>query len=188
MKQTLFFILLISVSFSVMAQENTLNSQFENITQKSNNYKDYKVVKKNRLNALHRNVLDTVAQLELKIKTTTSEIAQQNLEISSLKDELATTQNDLVISKEKEDGIAVFGLMTQKNTYNIIALSLIGFLIFVIVILFIKFKSSYSIIKNTKQKLDETEEEYENFRQRSLEREQQLRRKLQDELNKNKAN
>jgi hypothetical protein len=37
-----------------------------------------------------------------------------------------------------------------------------------------------------KEKLEETDNEFENFRQRSLEREQKIRRKLQDELNKHK--
>ena len=42
------------------------------------------------------------------------------------------------------------------------------------------------MIKTTKEKLEETDNEFENFRQRSLEREQKIRRKLQDELNKHK--
>jgi hypothetical protein len=52
--------------------------------------------------------------------------------------------------------------------------------------LFIKYKSGFDIIKTTKIKLRETDEELEKFRQRSLDREQQLRRKLQDEINKKK--
>ena len=63
----------------------------------------------------------------------------------------------------------------------------LGILFLIIVVLFIKYKSGFYIIKTTKSKLRETDEEFENFRQRSLEREQQLRRKLQDEINKKKS-
>jgi len=52
--------------------------------------------------------------------------------------------------------------------------------------LFIKFKSGFDIIKTTKIRLCETDDELENLRQRSLDREQLLRRKLQDEINKKK--
>ena len=62
----------------------------------------------------------------------------------------------------------------------------LGFLLLIIVLLFVRFKNSYNIIKTTKEKLEETDNEFENFRQRSLEREQKIRRKLQDELNKHK--
>ena len=63
----------------------------------------------------------------------------------------------------------------------------LGLLSLIIVVLFIKYKSGFDIIKTTKNKLHETDEEFEKFRQRSLEREQQLRRKLQDEINKKKS-
>ena len=63
----------------------------------------------------------------------------------------------------------------------------LGLLSLIIVVLFIKYKSGFDIIKTTKNKLRETDEEFEKFRQRSLEREQQLRRKLQDEINKKKS-
>ena len=66
------------------------------------------------------------------------------------------------------------------------AFSLLGILTLVIIVLFIKYKSGFDIIKTTKIKLRETDDELDNLRQRSLGREQQLRRKLQDEINKKK--
>jgi len=186
-KYLLVAFLFFSTCFSIQAQENTLNNQFNTITEKSNNYKDYKVVKKNKLNFLQRNVLDSVALLQQKIKTSSSEVIQQKSEITTLQQDLEATKNELIISKDKEDGIPFFGTMTKKTTYNTVALSIIGVLLLIIIILFFKYKSSFGIIKTTKTKLEETEEEYESFRQRTLEKEQQLRRKLQDEINKNKV-
>ena len=49
-----------------------------------------------------------------------------------------------------------------------------------------KFKRSNSITIDAKKSKAEIEEEYEGHRQRSIEREQKLRRELQDELNKQK--
>jgi len=186
LKNIFLFLILTASFFTTNAQDNTLDNQFTTITEKSNNYKEYKVVKKNKLNALHRNVLDTLATLQKKINVSSTEISTQKTEINNLNKELSSTKSELTISKEKEDGIYVFGMLTNKSTYNIVAISVIGILLLIIVVLFIKFRSSFQIIKITKDKLIETEEEFESFRQRSLEREQQIRRKLQDEINKNK--
>ena len=79
------------------------------------------------------------------------------------------------------------GILTNKSTYTLIVFVTLGLLLLIIIVLFIKYKSGFDIIKTTKSKLDETDEEFESFRQRSLEREQQIRRKLQDEINKNKS-
>ena len=49
-----------------------------------------------------------------------------------------------------------------------------------------KFKQSNSITIQTKETLKEVEEEFENHRKTALEREQKVRRQLQDELNKQK--
>ena len=43
------------------------------------------------------------------------------------------------------------------------------------------------ILASCGDKLAETEQEFEEHRKRALEREQQVRRKLQDEINKNKS-
>lgn len=184
------YLLLLCVIFisttTINAQQQSIDQQFEELIKKSNNYQEYKVVKKEKINSLRKNVSDSISLLEEHILTATSEIDQQKNIISSLNKELETTKNELTTSKEKENGIVVLGILTQKSTYNLIVYSTLAILLAIIFILFVKFKSSFGIIKSTKEKLAETDEEFENFRQRSLEREQQIRRKLQDEINKNK--
>ena len=92
----------------------------------------------------------------------------------------------MAIYINKEKVINVLGILIQKSTYNLFVFFSLGFLLLIIILLFVRFKNSYNIIKTTKEKLEETDNEFENFRQRSLEREQKIRRKLQDELNKHK--
>ena len=64
--------------------------------------------------------------------------------------------------------------------------SIIAVLLGLLLIYIFRFNRSNSVTLSTNGKFDELEIEYENHRQRSLEREQQLRRKLQDEINKQK--
>ncbi len=185
-KNKLLFFLFLFTAISLIAQENTLENQFDDVIKKSNSYQEFKVIKKVKINSLKKNVLDTVAQLEQNIKSFSEEIQQQKTKITNLNNELETTQNNLSISKEKENSIEIFGVLTTKTIHNIIVFVLFGILLITIFILFYKFKNSHTVTKSTKNKLQETEEELESFRQRTLEREQQLRRKLQDEINKNK--
>lgn len=66
--------------------------------------------------------------------------------------------------------------------------SIIGGL-FVLLLFFIyKFKNSNAVTKQAKKSLEETEEEFEEHRKIALEREQKVRRQLQDEINKQKNN
>jgi len=186
MKNSALLFLLFISSFTIVAQESDLENQFNDVIKKSNNYQEYKVVKKTDLTSLKKNTLQTVVLLENSIESSSEEINTQKATISNLNKELETTKNDLAISKGKEEGIEVVGMMTTKSTYNTFAFSLIGILLLLIVILFYKFKNSNSITKSTNIKLSETEEELETFRHKTIEKEQQLRRKLQDEINKNK--
>jgi hypothetical protein len=64
--------------------------------------------------------------------------------------------------------------------------STIGILILGLFLFIVKFKNSNIITKQTKLKLSEIEQEFDTYRQKKLEEQQLLRRKLQDEINKNK--
>ena len=181
------FLLVFLATFTVQAQQLSIDDQFKELIKKSNSYKGYKVVKKEKIYKLRENVSDSIVLLEENIITKASTIENQNSEINTLTVQLATTKNELTSSKKKENGIQVLGILTNKSNYTFMVFFTLGILFLIIVVLFIKYKSGVYIIKTTKSKLRETDEEFENFRQRSLEREQQLRRKLQDEINKKKS-
>ena len=181
------FLLVFLATFTVQAQQLSIDDQFKELIKKSNSYKGYKVVKKEKIYKLRENVSDSIVLLEENIITKASTIENQNSEINTLTVQLATTKNELTSSKKKENGIQVLGILTNKSNYTFMVFFTLGILFLIIVVLFIKYKSGFYIIKTTKSKLRETDEEFENFRQRSLEREQQLRRKLQDEINKKKS-
>ena len=188
--RTKFFPLLTMLLFSsiVFAQQNanTIENQFIDVVDKSNNYQEFKVIKKAKIYALRKNILDSINALENTINTTYTEIDLQKAEIATLKKDLETTQANLATSVEKEDGIEILGMLTKKSTYNLILWSIISGLLLILVLLFYKFKSSHSVTKQARLKLSETETEFDAHRQKTLENEQLLRRKLQDEINKNR--
>lgn len=176
----------LSAQDSVQVHKNTLNNQMIEAFEKSNSYQEYKVIKKSQLANLKRSVLDSVATLEKQIASQQNDLEAQKSEIDSLSKSLKTTQEQLDESKQKEDGIELFGVLTSKSTYNAIMWGVIILLFFVGGFLFYRFLNSHKVTKAAQLKMAEIEIELEDHRRKSLEREQKLRRKLQDEINKNR--
>ncbi|MBZ0327157.1 MAG: hypothetical protein K8F54_06090 [Altibacter sp.] len=181
------------IVLSLTAQEetqesnpNSLESQFVNVIDKSNSYQEFKVISKAKLHLLRKNILDSVAALETTIETIQTEIESQKEQIASLSQDLKATQESLLLSKEKEDGIEFFGMFTKKSTYNAIMWGIILFLLAGMMFFVYRYKSSNALTKAARKKLDEVELDFDIHRQKSLEELQQLGRKLQDEINKNR--
>lgn len=171
---------------SIEVKKNTLSDQMTQAFDKSNSYQEYKVIKKTQLATLKRNILDSVSNFEKRINAQERELALQKSKIDSLGQNLKSTQQNLADSKEKEDGIEILGVLTSKSTYNSIMWTIIMVLLLVSGFLFYRFLNSHKITNAAQLKMAEMEIELEDYRRNSLEREQKLRRKLQDEINKNR--
>lgn len=180
-------LLLALTSTPLMAQQNkTLDDHFVDVIDKSNRYEDYKVVKRYKLDNLKKSVTDTVAAYKAEVAELKSTLTATEAKVVELEKQLADIQAQLSASQTAEDQMSFFGTATSKSSYKTIMWSIIGGLLFLLIIFVLRFKSSNAITKASKVKLQEVEDEYESHRQRSLEREQQIRRKLQDEINKNR--
>ena len=83
--------------------------------------------------------------------------------------------------------MSLFGIQMSKTSYNILMWSIIAGLLTFLLVFIYKFKNSNSITKSAKIALAEVETEFEEHRRVALEREQKVRRQLQDEINKQKG-
>jgi hypothetical protein len=72
----------------------------------------------------------------------------------------------------------------EKGTYNLIVWSIIVILIILLSFFIQRYKSNFRVAKESKDAADEIREEFEQHRKKAMEREQKLKRDLQDELNK----
>ncbi|MBA6151110.1 tRNA (guanine-N1)-methyltransferase [Gelidibacter maritimus] len=167
--------------------EGTVDNQFEYVIQKSNNYQDYKVVKKTWLYTLKAHTMDSLKAIRKDLVDTQNVVDSQVAEITTLKSNLSETQATLADTNEEKDNMALFGLQMSKNNYNVLMWSIIGALFALLLIFIYKFRNSNSVTRLAKKSLLETEEEFEEHRRTALEREQKVRRQLQDEINKQKT-
>lgn len=166
--------------------EGTIDSQFEYVIRRSNNYQEFKVVKKNWLYDLKAHTLDSLNAIQKELSDSQATINSQSNEISQLKSDLTTTKTTLENTKKEKNSMALFGIQMSKGGYNALMWTIIAALLIFLFIFIFKFKNSNTITKQAKKALLETEEEYEEYRRNSLEREQKVRRQLQDEINKQK--
>lgn len=187
------FLLLCSITINAQNSQETqtinsgtIENQFDYLIKNSNRYEDKKVVKRVWLDQLKSNVSDSLNVLRKELATTKNILSEKEAEITKLTSTL-NLSNDSVAKLSNEKGsMSFFGMLISKPLYNTILWSIIGVLLLGLIIYILRFGRSNTITKEANNKFFELETEYESHRQRSLEREQQLRRKLQDELNKQK--
>lgn len=169
-----------------------IDSQFEYVFRKSGNFKGtngqpYEAVKQAWLLKLKANVLDSLKTTYKDLANSEATVANQVKEIEDLKAKLGNTQTTLDQINEEKNNMALLGMQTSKTNYNVIMWTIIAALTALLLFFIYKFKNSNSLTKEAKHKLDEVETEFEEHRRNALEREQKVRRQLQDEINKNKA-
>ena len=83
--------------------------------------------------------------------------------------------------------MSLAGMQLSKTSYNIVMWSIIAGLFVLLLIFIFKFKNSNSVTRTAKNSLADLEQEFEEHRRVALEREQKVRRQLQDEINKQKG-
>jgi hypothetical protein len=103
MKSTIPFLivvlLLTATSFSqeTTPEKNTVDNQFKALYKNSNNYQEYKVVKKKEYGLLHTNVLDSLKQFNVQLKSKATLIHSQKAIIEALEKDNKETQTKLTL-------------------------------------------------------------------------------------------
>jgi hypothetical protein len=189
MKSSFLAFFLIVSGFSITAQqsvteENTLENQFDRIYRISTSYQTYKVISKEGYQKLKNNVLDSLNLVENMLSEKVSLLKTKESDIQRLNEKINNTQINLDASIKKENSISLFGLALNKTTYNSILWFLIIALLMGMLFFMYKFSNSNLLTKEAKHNLAEVDQELSQFRKKTLEKEQKLRRQLQDEINK----
>ncbi|SFZ92208.1 hypothetical protein SAMN05428642_102590 [Flaviramulus basaltis] len=169
----------------------TIDNQFEYVLKKSGNFRGtngqmYEAVKLNMLLTLRAHTIDSLKTVYKDLANTQAIVKTQKKEITDLKANLSNTQNDLTKTDTEKNSMALFGMQMSKTGYNVLMWTIIAGLLALLLFFIYKFKNSNSITREAKKTLEETEEEFEEHRKTALEREQKVRRQLQDEINKQK--
>lgn len=165
----------------------SLKEQYNYMIEKSNDYQDYKVIKKSWTQKFEKSLSDSLQAMDKRKKTADNLALTQQTEIDKLKAKMGATQDSLQLVREQKNNMAFVGVNMEKTSYRTLMWSLIGVLTILLLIFIFRFKNSNAVTRQAKGTLADVEEEFAEYKKRSLEREQKLRRELQDEINKQKV-
>ena len=165
---------------------NTVEGQFQNLIDKSNSFQDYKVVKKTSLLKLQSNILDSLKVSKNKVLANANFLNSQKRAITALEAKSAKSETILANLRSEKDSISLFGIQLEKSFFKNLFFFIVIGLIAILAFFIFRFKQSNLLTKASKLALEQSEKEFEIYKEKALEREQKAMRMLQDELNKKK--
>lgn len=162
----------------------SIASQFDYINSSSNNFQEYKVVRKTSLEKLEANITDSIKAMQVQLANIHGTLSNHDNEVSSLKDSLQHVGQELKAAKEQKESFSFLGILLPKSTYNSVVWCIIGILALALIFYIYRYSQSHLVTADAKKTLEELRTEFDQHRKKAMEREQKLNRQLQDELNK----
>ncbi|GJQ06103.1 hypothetical protein [Capnocytophaga cynodegmi] len=175
-----------SVNVQVKKKQNTLNEQFETLVEKANSWQSYKIIDRAKLGSYQKNVIDSLQSIKSKIQAQQDIINGHEGEVKKLNEKISELENNLEKTQNEKDSVNFLGFLLPKSTYSLMMWSFLLVLACLLFFYVYKYVNGSAITKKSLQDLRELQEEYENYRKSAIEREQKVRRQLQDEINKHR--
>ena len=183
-KQAGVFVLLLTLSFTVCAQENTpLRTVLSDIMSESESYQEYKVIKASKLLNFRTAMSDSINGYQLQIKNLEMSVVETKAELKTIQVELNIIKDKLMVSERENAKIGILGLSVRKGFYNALVWSIIALLATIVLVVYTRIKHVCSIVKRVKSAYSKVVEEYRNQRFAATENQITLRRELQTALN-----
>ncbi|MCA1761704.1 MAG: hypothetical protein LC664_01705, partial [Flavobacteriales bacterium] len=162
---------------------NSLDDQFNELKKSSNNYQDYKVVKKVSLDEFWTSVADTLKKNNNEINSLNEEVKSLKAEVSSLQSQVAERDESMAEQKSLIDNMEFLGIPISKGSYKTFTWIIIFALLIIALILYFRFNKANKVTVATRKEFESLQNEFDAHRQKSRENETKLKRELQTELN-----
>lgn len=169
---------------SISEQNQKLMKNFLALMENSSSYQNYKVIDKERINGFQENLGSYLMQEQSSKQQVVSQLQQKDQAIESLENQLYKLQTANENLLGNTESISFLGFKVNKATYSVIMWLLVLGSIAFSGILFLKYQRANEITTSSKSILKDLEDEYESFRRVCIQREQDLKRKLYDEMKK----
>lgn len=158
----------------------TIASQFEYIYRVSNNFQEYEVVKKANLEKLKSNIMDSLKVLRSEVVDLKTNQAVWNDSIQAMAEKLEKAEIEKNEAIKEKDSFSFLGIPIQKTVYSSMMWMLVAGLGITLGFFSVQFFRSFGRIKKAQQDLELVQEEFDQHRKNTLERERKLKRELID--------
>ena len=168
------------------AKPTTLEGVFQQLIDRSGAWQNFKMLDRGKLAAFQRSMTDSINGVRSQLVAEKQKVKENETTIKELNDKITEVQAALDQTKDQKDSVNFFGLLISKSLYNTIMWGIVLALASLLVLYIYKFSNGNVVTKKSINDLNELQEEYENYRKAAIEREQKVRRQLQDEINKHR--
>lgn len=170
-----------------LSEGTELKNQYDTIIDLSNRYREgqteFKVVRREYLDAFMENVSDSIATYTERIDVLEGEKKELQDNIDGHANEVGDRDKTIADLNSERDSVNLFGLQIDKSTYHIIMWSLVIGLLAAMLIALASTRVAAANNTELKRERDKMSEELEQSRRSRLTVEQELRRQLQNEIN-----
>lgn len=168
------------------AKPTTLEGVFQQLIDRSGAWQNFKMLDRGKLAAFQRSMTDSINGVRSQLVAEKQKVKENEATIKELNDKITEIQAALDQTKDQKDSVSFFGVLVSKGLYNTIMWGIVLALASLLVLYIYKFSNGNVVTKKSINDLNELQEEYENYRKAAIEREQKVRRQLQDEINKHR--
>ncbi|PHN04671.1 hypothetical protein [Flavilitoribacter nigricans] len=164
--------------------KGSLQEQFDYLVNESSRYQNYKVVPQTWLNTFWTNVQDSLRAQQGTLKQNEITMKVQKDDIEEFKKEEETLNEEITTLKNAKNSLSLLGIPMDKAVYHVLVWTIIAALAVGLVFFLGRFRYANTVTRQKKKDNAELQEKVDQLRKRMLEKEQELRRQLQDEINK----
>jgi hypothetical protein len=175
-------LLIHSISFS--QNNESLNTRWDKMLNKSSTFENYKVIKKTELADFWKFVQDSVSTLKSQLVQERTLIAKQKSEIDQLQKQSVEVNSSLESTRNEKDTMTFMGMDVDKYSYA----TTLWIFIFLILAgcgaLFYMFQNSNKVTSQKTSDYESLNKSFEEFKQNKIEVERKLKREIQTQMNK----
>lgn len=162
----------------------TIDSQFIYLYAISRTQDGIEHVRQANLEQIRKNIADTIKVLTKEISDLKAKDGSQEAAVVAMTDSLSQVRNNLEIAQREKDSFSFIGISLQKSTYSLLMWGFVLLLAAALTFYVYRYNQSHVVTNDTKKAIEELQEEFDQHRKKAMEKEQKLKRQLQDELNK----
>jgi preprotein translocase subunit SecF len=156
----------------------------QSLVERAATQEDFRVIRQTALMQFQANLVDSLGRMRKEQARSRTQMADMEARLKKTEELLTQAEASYQEISTQRDSMTFLGIPISKSVYQ----SLVGVLLAVLAVVagyfYFRFRSRNGVTSRVEKLLLETQEEFDQYKKRAIEREQKLKRELQDELNK----
>ena len=152
----------------------TLEAQIEYVHQNTRVYNNFRAIREDVFLKMKGNVIDTLNEEKLLVAQLNSRLTERGFQIETLNTDLGRIQNERDEAITNKNSLTILWISMNKPVYNSVMWFIVLGLAALAVIMLVLFKRSHLVTSQTKNELQTTQKEYEEYRRNAREKYEKL--------------